>query len=347
MNDMTGLESPYGQILARLPGIVAHEWAPAPRNPRGIRFDGKLMVRTATGSHQLLVQRQRSHLSRGMTAHVIAKLKDHPQPVLILAPHVGSGLAPALAAAGINYLDLQGNCHIAVSRLFVHIEGKVAPKVAPAQKGIRSPGYQVLFAFLAQPSLLDEPIREVAEWAGVSRQPVVDMKARLLDERYVLASTKATHWNPKRWQDALALWLHGYETTVRPALALGTYRTRDANPGALETRIARSFASGPDYRWGGSAAGFRISHHYRGERTVIHLQEVPGDLHQRLQALVDPTGNLAVLRAPGRIQWATGTDCVHPLLAYSEMLTEDNERAREAARILYDSHLSRLEKSFR
>ena len=138
------------------------------------------------------------------------------------------------------------------------------------------------------------------------------------------------------------MWLNGYETLVRPALLSGTYRTQNTTPDDLEARITRLFSDtdGAELRWGGCAAGFRLTGHYRGESTVVHVHEVPRELPRQLRALKDPNGNLILMDAFGSINWRTRKDTVHPLLAYSEMLHEGDERAREAAQELYDQHLA-------
>ena len=339
---MAQLDAPYRQVLQELPGILSFEWT-ASEGARDVGIDGLLQLKTTAGKHSLWVQQHRSHLSHLFLDHLITQLRRSQHPLLVLAPYVGAGAAAKMANADINYLDQRGNCRIALGGLFLQIEGKTAAQTPAAQKWLRSPAYQALFVFLADPSLLNEPLREIATWAGVSRQPILAMKHRLLDERYAFVSSSRTRWNPDRWPEALALWLHGYETTVRPSLLIGSYRTREADPSALEGKIARTLPRA-EYRWGGSAAGFRLSPHYRGQRTVVHVESLPANLPKRLEALSDPAGNLLVMKAPGRIHWERQHDTVHPLLVYSEMLSEGNERAREAARLLYDSHVAPLSK---
>jgi hypothetical protein len=276
-----------------------------------------------------------------MANHVATRPKG-PLSVLVLAPHVGSGIANTLTEGGVNYLDTSGNCHIAIPPFFVHVEGKSAGKgVGASSTGVRGPGFQALFAYLAEPALLDAPVRTVAEVAGVSRQPVLSMKHRLHDERFILGSKKHTQWHPRRTADALALWLQGYQTTVRASLIEGSYRTRDRSPSALEARILEVLPQ-EQLRWGGTAAGYRLTGDYRGERTVVHVgASIPG-LVKHVRGLADPEGNLLIMRTFGSINWSSGRETVHPLLAYSEMLSDGSERAREAARALHDRYLAPL-----
>lgn len=337
------LDPAYVSSLDALPGVQSYEIL-APSTGAGEPLGAaRLALRTAAGDHELVIQRYRSHLSHQMADHIVAGARHSPRPLLVLAPHIGARLGAKLAAAGVHYLDAHGNCHISAPPLYLHIEGKTGAPEPRADKGLRSAGYQVLFAYLAEPGALDAPVRAVAELAGVSRQPVSDMKRRLLEGGYVFAAGGRTAWHPRGREEALGLWLHGYETTVRAALLRGRYRTREVQPDQLEERIAHAFyGDASAFRWGGSAAGARLTGHYRGERTVVHAHAPPADLPRQLRALADPAGNLVVLDAFGTLNWEPGRDTVHPLLVYSEMLHEGSERAREAAEELYEQHIAPL-----
>ncbi len=330
---------PYLGILRDLRGVRHVDVERQVKAP--VPVDARLTIQTDAGKKiALLAEEFRSHLSHDIVDHVIARAGRLRGRLLILAPHIGSGIASKLADAGLNYLDRHGNCHIAVGSFYIHIEGHTAPAQSSAEKGMRSPAYQVLFAYLASPDLLDAPIRTVAESAGVSRQPPSDMRQRLLEEGYIFKSTSGHRWVERRRDDALNLWLRGYETTVRPSLVRGSFRTK-SNPGDLEERIASTFKSmgKGDYRWGGTTAGYRFTRHYRGPKTTVHVQSAPADLGQRLRGLPDRNGNLIVMDAFGTINWSARTDTVHPLLVYSEMLRDGDERAREAAEDLFEKHI--------
>jgi len=294
-----------------------------------------LVLRTQAGERRLVIGEYRSHLTHQLVDQLVAN-RNRQQDLLILAPHIGKQLAAKLEEGGIHYLDRNGNCHIELEPLFIHVEGRRNSPSRGANKGLRSAGYQVLFAYLARPSLLNETIRSVAAIAGVSTQPVHDMKHRLLEEELVVKTRSSLEWVPRRRQDALNLWLHGYQTTVRPSLLWGTFRARE-EPDELEARLATVLpAASVDFRWGGTSAGFRLTGHYRGARTTVHVHSFPTDLKRKLGVVADPTGNLVLMNAFGEINWHSERETVHPLLVYSEMLNEGSERAREAAQEVFD-----------
>lgn len=297
------------------------------------------MIKTDSDTHTLRVIQITSHLTHNNAIHIIAHARQSPLPVLLLAPHVGSLLAEKLADAGINYMDASGNCHLQLGPVFIEIRGQRPPPRPSSAKGMRAPAYQVLFAYLALPDLLKASLRDVATAAAVSRQPVSDVRRRLLDGEYVVQTKSATRWVPDRWHDALSLWLHGYETVVRRALLWGAYRTQATSPRDVEAMLAATYDLAPsDFRWGGCSAGFRFCGHYRGPKTTLHLRHAPRDL-RKLRAAAHPRGNLVFLNAFGPINWEFEGETVHPLLVYSEMLNEGGERAAEAAQIVFEQHI--------
>lgn len=338
---MSELDEPYRGVLQGLPGVLTFQVLALPRGHEG-SFDATVKLRTQSGSHKFFVRQCRSHLSRDTVFHVVSNAKGAELPVLVLAPHVGSGLSKELIAGGVNYLDAAGNCHLQVPSFLVHVEGKAAQKIPVSSAGIRSPGYQVLFAYLARPQLLNATVRMVAEFAGVSRQPVSAMKQRLLEEEYIFKSKGgAVRWYPRRREDALGLWLHGYATTVRGSMVLGRYRTRDKTPKELEGRLRNLSrrTTFPNFRWGGTAAGFLLTENYRGECTVLHVEGEPEPFVKGLKAMPVRDGNLVVMSSFGNINWEADLKTVHPLLVYSEMLREGNERSREAAQAVHEQCL--------
>tara|TARA_R110002096_G_scaffold44524_1_gene119661 strand:- start:19827 stop:20669 length:843 start_codon:yes stop_codon:yes gene_type:complete len=274
-----------------------------------------------------------------MTDHILAAPSQAKLPQLILAPAIGAGLAQRFMDAGFSYLDARGNCHINLGAFFVHIEGRTGPtQVAHSMdRGIRRAGYQVLFAYLAKPELLNETIREVAAVSGVSRQPVSTLRRRLVDDGYVFTTKSGTRWYPRRFSDAINLWLQGYKATLRPALLVGRFRTRERNPGLLEELLVNALGD-EAFQWGGAAAANRMSPHFRGQRTVLHVSSKAEERVRGIEMMPDRKGNLELLRAFGDFS-GPKPELVPPLLAYAELLQDDSERARESAQILFEKFI--------
>lgn len=243
------------------------------------------------------------------------------------------------APGNVNFIDRRGNCYLNLGDRYVaQIQGKKG-EPQPTARALRTPSYQVLFTMLAEPKLTSSPVRALASAAGVSRQAVLTLQQRLSELGHLVKSPRGHIWAPAGRHRALDLWLAGYATSVRPSLLVGSYRTQDPDPAALEARIAPILDKCCDWRWGGGTAAHRLDGYFRGEKTVVHLAEAPDRLPQQLHAIPDRSGPLVFLRTPGPegLRGATG-DTAHPLLVYTELLTDSNERAREAAQQLAERY---------
>ena len=312
------------------------------------RADGglALSLATSTGKARLEAIEATGPLSYAVAEHLAQRVRAFEVPSILLLPEVSRDMAAFLRERGVLFVDLQGNCHVALGDAYVaSVEGRRVEQRTPrGQTAMRAAGYRVLFALLAERALVGQPLRSIAERAGASRQAASDALARLVAAG-VLDRQGGTHrWVPHRQQMALEQWLGGYESILRPSLLLGSFRTPDTDPVALERRITDSLKERTTYRWGGCAAGHRLTGHFRGERTVLHVEELTAALRRALAAVPDPRGSLVLLRVPGPAALAGGTpDTVHPLLVYAEMLAAHDDRAREAAAEVAERFLSPAE----
>jgi len=197
----------------------------------------QLSIKPPTGQEKIYCELRTSNMSQELAAQVVS-LAQRVHPLIVAAPVIGAGLGDFLAQNGTSYVDLRGNCSIDLGgRYIAKIRGKTVETVKPA-RALRTPSYQVLFTVLAEASLISATVRTLALAAGVSRQPVVPLRDRLLELRLILNGAHGYLWTPHGQKRALELWLAGYSTSVRQGMLIGTYRTQDANSGALEGRIA-------------------------------------------------------------------------------------------------------------
>lgn len=292
----------------------------------------RLRIITPTTATEYAVETKRSHLTRTMVEGLLAQAKRRgPRPWILLAPHVGRPLARYLDEQGVNFVDLAGNCRLQVGRHHLaKIEGRPPVRRPRQGRGVGAPGYQVLFALLVRPVLLDAPIRTLATAAGVARATAADRLARLRDEGLVHRTQEGQRLTePRRLLD---LWLKGYETLVRPKLLIGRYRAPETDPEALERRIEQALDDDVAWAFGGGAAAYRLTGYYRGPETVVHVQEGTFDLTRRLRLLSAEDGPLILLRAPGPIAFEAGErHTVAPLLVYTELLFTGDRRSLDAA----------------
>lgn len=328
----------YVERLRAVPFVRAVSIDEAPVQVGKHRLDALLLIQTPTGQEKLFIEVKSSNMSREMAAQVATLVRD-VQPLIVAAPVIGSGIGDFLAENNTSFVDLRGNCHLDLGGRYVaRIQGRSGDQPTTA-RALRTPSYQVLFTVLAEPKLISAPVRTLAAAAGVSRQPVLTLRERLVELGLVVRGAKGHLWTPHGPGKALDLWLAGFATSVRQGLLVGRYRTQDADPDALEQRVAPILDKVGSWRWGGGAASHRMTGYFRGERTVVHVEDPPADLQRRLRGVPAPDGPLIVLRSPGP-KGLEGTlpDTAHPLLVYTELLTDGSERARDAAQELADRY---------
>lgn len=323
--------SPYIESLRSLPFVRAVTLK-ATRDHSERAVAGILELTTPRGHRRLAVEEKRSHLGRAVVGDLIAHATARQTPPLILfAPYVSSEMAALLVMGGINFVDRAGNCHLNLGGNYVaHVEGRKARQPFDSPAGMRAPGFRLVFALLVEPELLNAPARDIARAAGVSLGTASNVLRRLEQDRVVVQTKSKRHL--VRPDDLAQRWIAGYAETLRAQLFVGRYETPDADPAALENRVAQALGESDGWGWGGGAAAFRLTKHYRGEESVLHLDLALANLPKRFNAIPRRDGPLIVLGVPGPLAFRSRAPrTVHPLLVYTELILTGSERAREAA----------------
>lgn len=331
---------PYLEQLAGLPFVSKVRARPGGHVP-DLPFepDARIHIWTDSGPSEFFVELKRAQVGYSVMAQLTARARETKASWLLMAPAISGPLGDQLAQSGVQFMDLAGNCFVRIGDRVARIQGKRAPRIQRS-RGIRTAGYKVLFALLAEPRLLSESLRAIAAEAGTSRQAVVDMLERLVDAGFAVQARRGRHWVAERRSEAIDLWVSGYKTLVRPSLEIGTYRLAQNQPEAIEAALSRALNGRCEFRFGGTAGAFRLVDHYRGDRTVVHLASIPTDLVRLLRAMPSPEGQLLLLHMPGPVALrGPSPEVAHPLLVYSELLTDRDPRAAETAKLVHERHL--------
>lgn len=319
--------------LEALQGVVpsvALNFVPRSRGATGA--DGELTVRMPGRgrSVRFLVQAVRTNLSYVLASGIIEQARRARGNCLVFAPYVPAPIGRHLASNGVSYADVVGNCHLETAfGLLVHVEGKKPIRQIENARAGRLPSYQVLFAILAQPELLEHSVRQIALAAGVGKTAAADQLQRFAQQGLIERTPRRKTIVNRR--ELLARWLAGYSDIVRPAWLAGRYQTQSKDPQEVEHQIAEAWR-GNVWAFGGGAAAWRLAPFYRGAETLIHVDSVAPDALRRIRAVPAKDGTLTILRTPGTVAYASvEPHLAHPLLIYTEMIGSSDPRMREAA----------------
>ena len=329
---------PYAVGLRKLPFVNAVRVSETV--PHGDTGDVILELSLADGSQKTLhVEVKASHLSGDAARYQLARYSASPADWLLAAPYVGAPLGESLEEQGINFIDRHGNCYLRIGDHFVaRIQGKTPPKPPARSKAMRAAGYQVMFAILAEPELVGAPQRDIAAAAGTSRQPVGDLLERWREERLLVKRRRRYAWVDGPDAGLLERWVAGYRSMLRPKLVVGRFRLPVREPQQVEHWLEEHLEL---VRYGGTAGAYRLEPHYRGALTVAHLGPASEEMRRRLKAVPAAEGELVWMRHIGQASQKGETpDTVHPLLVYSELVSDPDPRAGEAAHLIRERRLS-------
>jgi hypothetical protein len=330
---------PYLTRLRELPFVVdarveeREPGATAGAARRKYRADAAIRVDTPTGPQRCFVEHKQTHLSAETAQHLVTIQREVPE-LMVFAPHVGRDLGELFTRERVNFIDLSGNCHVRFGdRYLARVQGNTPTPQNPADKGMRAASYEALLALLIDPELLDGTTRAIASAAGdISPQTAADLRARLVEQGLLLRTRRHHRWSPTGRKHALDLWLTGWTSTLFPRLLVGRFRARTRDLPVLESQLAAAITPIAPWRWGGGAAAQRLTQFYRGEQTVLYVEQPPADLAKRLALVPDRAGPVVLARSPGPLAFrGPHPETVHPLLIYADLLAEGHDRAREAA----------------
>ncbi|MEE9179277.1 MAG: type IV toxin-antitoxin system AbiEi family antitoxin [Vicinamibacteria bacterium] len=328
---------PYLIQLESLPFVETIEVEAFTPRPAQGNPDFRVRLNTVDGTHRFLVDFKRSHLTRAAVERIAHLAAGTKSSILVMAPYISPQMTQLLGKRDVNFVDLAGNCHVAVGRtLLAHVEGRRPVSATTRDSRLGAKTYQVLFALLAQPDLVAKPVRVIAEKATVSKSMVAKVLERMEKEGSIGRTRRGRQLFPST--RLLDRWQTGYSDVLRPQLMVGRFRAPELDPFALERRIEGLLEGATDWAWGGATAGFRLTGHFRGDETTLHVSgSVSTRIGRRLKVAPSATGNLTVVKVPGPLAFAGSRPrTAHPLLVYAELMTAGKERESEAAtEILY------------
>jgi hypothetical protein len=359
--------APYLAQLRNLPfvdEVHIEELEPRrPGPPRGaVHWDALLDMRVAGRRHHFLVEYKRApRLNFAVVDALVGGVERRPRERwILLTPYVTPQIAAELQAREVNYIDRAGNCRLVVDKGHIAvIEGRRLPPQLTEARATGPGRYRVLFALLARPDTLRMTVRDIARKAGVGKT-IAALTLQHLEQEGLIAQARTNTFLVKP-KELLDRWLTGYLEILRPKLLIGFYRAAEKDPIELERRIEQALefpgetqramkqtddwvGGKKKWAWGGTTAAFRLTGHYRGEQTVLHMDQPPTDLARRLQLLPARAGELAVIATPGPLAYEGAIPkTVHPILVYAELLAGRDDRAREAAAEVRTQFLRYLE----
>lgn len=269
-------------------------------------------------------------------------------PPLLLTDYLTPAVAAGLLDQGMAFADAAGNVHLDGAAGYVLVLGRPRSRKAPTT-GFTPLELELIFALLADPTLLQAPVRQVSERTGISIGKISALLNELVEQTYLGQRKTAAGrrrllvlQEPKR---LLERWEFGYLEVLRPRLSPSTWRLP---PNTALGHFLQNAEVLDGILVGGEYAADAITgflkpatltlHVPRGaqKRTAVQLRLVPSEgmsdvvLVDRFQTDVD-----AQRQHEAQTTERARADA-HPILVRAELLASGSDRLREVADRMLD-----------
>jgi hypothetical protein len=260
----------------------------------------------------------------------IQKYKSIHTDLILFAEKIYPNVKKELRELQIPYAESNGNIYLEDKELMIWIENNKATETSK-KKGNRAftkTGLKVVFHFLLNPDLINQPHRVVAEKTGVGLGNIPQVLKGLEETGYLIPLNNRDYiWENRK--DLIDRWITEYDTTLKPSLKRGKYKLRRP---WQEIDLSNEFTV-----WGGEPAGDILTHHLRPEILTLYTKEEKADLLKSYQMVPDKAGTVEVFEMFWQNQERNTT--APPLLVYVDLMLSNDKRCRETAELIFNEYI--------
>jgi len=326
-------------------GLAAIACADPSRGAAGKGFDGVAEIRAG---NRLVRMPYVVRSSVGPdTVHLLSLLRrGSADGLLLAASHVNGRTAELLRSADVQFVDTDGNAYLTGDGLHILVTGRRTSRAAKADavstgRAFHPGGLQLLYHLLTDPALdqgkpglalVDKTYREIGAATGIAHSTVGWVMADLMRQNFVVQVAPGQRMLADRLR-LLERWVQAYVARMRPGLVVERYRPARAD---WWQNVDLS-----DGLWSGETAAALLTQSLKPQTFTVFGGMPSHDFVLRHSLQKDAGGTVEFLKPFWRTPQALagGSPCVHPLLVYADLLSVEDDRTREVARIIYDRYL--------
>ena len=276
---------------------------------------------------------------RNQIIETLISYKSQFKPNIVLAPRISSTIKKQLQNYDINYLEANGNIYLNLDNCIIWIDTN---KPIENEKKSRTriytkTGLRVVFEFLNNNKLIHQPYRKIAETTKTAIGNVTNILKGLKEEGFVLQLNK-NEIVFKNKQELLEKWSNAFEFNLKPTLKIGTFKFTDENNFYNWKNI--QFVNNQTV-WGGEPAGDFLTNHLRPEKLTLYTSENRNELMKNYRLVPDSNGNIEIYKKFWNEDNNINNDknTAPPMVVYADLITSDDKRNRETARIIYEQYI--------
>jgi len=275
--------------------------------------------------------------------HVIPQILDYNNryaPFLLVVGRLFPKIKEQLRQHNVAYLEANGNFYLKKDQKWFLIDTN---PTLPAEQDNRNraftkTGLKVLFEFLIDKPLVNQPYRQIAEQTQTAVGNVTNIIQGMKQEGFILQQTKNEIVLTNK-EELIEKWVEAYEYNLKPTLKIGTFRF--VNP---ETNWQALNFNLPKTQWGGEPAGDLLTNYLRPAELTLYTQETRNELIKNYKLIPDENGPITAFKKfwiteRDTTTTTTTTTTVPPLLVYADLMNTNEKRCRETAQKIYDDYI--------
>jgi hypothetical protein len=266
------------------------------------------------------------------------------QSTLLVAGPLTEAMASRCRELDVQFIDTAGNAYLTDGRgILINVVGRKLEKNSPSATGemtITPAALRMMFAFLATPSMLNAPYRDISAAVQVSTG-VIGKVFDVLEARGFIGTAPGGDRIITSPEFMLSEWATGYMSRLRPKLK--KFRFTSADPSYFHMGWDAQYRVSTRALWGGEVAAEKITKHLNPATFSIYLdmEQEPGalpDMVKQFKLRADPLGPIEVVQPFWNMDYFAESFPTVPLhLVYADLLgTNEPRNLRVASQISHD-----------
>jgi len=277
------------------------------------------------------------HIDRSAILDDIKARSTSRRDTLLVCPALTHTMAARCREIDLQFIDTAGNAYLTNREgILINVMGRKPDKALStgSDMSITPAALRMMFAFLAQPSMLNASYREISSAVHVSTG-AIGKALEALEKRGFIGTTPQGTRIVSSAEMMLSEWATGYISRIKPKLK--KFRFTAANP----TDLIQAWT--PELRrsaWGGEVAAEKVTNHLNPSTVTIYMDidnnaDLP-DMVKRLKLRGDPNGSIEVVQAFWNMDFFSGNFPTVPLhLIYADLLGTNDARNLLVAEQIY------------
>lgn len=263
---------------------------------------------------------------------------------ILVADYVNPKMAQELRDRGVQFMDTAGNAFIKADNLFVFVKGnkqQQEARIKDATRAFEPTGLRVLYAFLKNPDLVNQPYRVIAEQTGVANGTVGWVINGLKEEGYLRDLGRKRGKKLMNVTKLFYRWVEAYPQKLQKKLELGHWIVQD--PYWWKKQQIRAYEG----VWGGEIAGAKLTNNLNPLVATVYMPE--GRLNELAQTERMKKADRNAIDQEGLVKvyqmfWKPDIDdpdTTDPILTYADLTNTGDPRNMEIAKDVYDKYIDR------